>query len=200
MNIVQLKLVPRLVLASLVLPVALLLYQLALWLYPDGAGWFGYLWYTWVPPFYDIAFALLVLAPFVTASRGRWIRSLGLVVVTAVVYFAAVYVVFHTQGVLLWWIESPYLRFVTLVPTALVATLLLAGATAWLGPLRISRRYWFCTMLAGLVAGIVFLSMDIIDEYTRDYGNELRYFLPYWLWPVATCLGIYCGRDRERTS
>lgn len=200
MRIPQLKLLPRLLLASLVLPAALLLYQMALLLYPEGNVLFGYLWYSFAPPFYDIPFALLVLAPFITTTRWRWMRAIALVIVTAIVYFAAVLVVSRTRGELLGWIDSPYLTYVNLVPTALVATLLLAGATAWLGALRISLRYWICTGLAGLVTGIVFLSFYIIDEYTRDYGDELRYYLAYWFWPVATCLAIYRGRDPERTG
>lgn len=199
LNDLQLKLLPRLLLASLTLPGAALLHQSALWLYPDGAGWFGFLWYEWVPPFYDIPFALLVLAPFITTGRGRWIRVLALLVVTAFVYLAAVSVVFHTQWALDRWIESRYLRFVTMVPTALVATVLLAAATAWLGPLRISRRYWICTGLAGLVSGLAFLTLDIVQNYTGNYGDWFGY-VPYWLWPVATCLAIDRGRERERTS
>ena len=189
MNIFQLKLLPRLFLASLVLPGAALLHQLALWLYPEGVGLFGYLWYAWVPPFYDIAFALLVLAPFITASRGRWIRIiLALVIVTACVYFASVYAVFNTQWAL---DSSESLRFVTIVPTALVATLLLAGATAWLSPLRVSRRFWVYAGIAGLVSGLVFLGASIMSD---------DWIVPNWLWPVATCLAIHRGRDLERTS
>ncbi len=199
LNIFQLTLVPRLILASLVIFAALLIYFAAHWLYPGEPTWFSYLWYVWVPPFYDIAFALLVLTPFITATRGRWLRALVLVVITGAVYFASVYVVVNTQGALDAWNDSAYLRFVTMVPTVLGATWILAAATAWLGQLRVSHRYWTYAGIAGLVSGFGFLAANMFQEYTRTYG-ELSGYVPYWLWPVATCLAIYFGRDRGQTS
>lgn len=194
----QPKLLPRLILASLVLPASALLYQLALRAYPDGSVFLGYLWYAWVPPFYDFAFALMVLAPFVAATRTRYLRILALVLVTACIYLAAVIVVVNSQWALDQWADSQHLRFVTLVPTALVATALLAAATAWLGPLRVTRRFWICVALAGLVSGLAFLGanagiMDYWLSNATSYGA-------YWLWPVATCLAIYYGRDPGQRS
>ena len=197
MNVFQLNLIPRLVLASSVLVAVQLLYWLALWFYPDGAGFIGYLWYIWVPPFYDVAFAVLVLAPFITASRGRLLRVLALVIVTAVVYLAAAYTVVNTQSALDGWIDSPYLRFATMAPTAVVATWLLAYATAWIGRLRISRRYWVYTGLAGLVTGLTFLTGESIQMYTGQYKySEWVDLKTYWLWPVCTCVAIYYGREK----
>ncbi len=115
-----------------------------------------------VTPFYDIAFALLVLAPFA-------------------------YAVVHTQGILDRWIESPDLRLVTIVPTALVATILLAGATAWLGPLQVSRHYWMYTGLAGLVSGFAFLTLDYGRALLTMARRHVPRHLP-WPRPCGNCL------------
>ncbi len=198
MNFFHLTLGPRLLLASLPVIVAPWLYWLAERLFPDATAGFGFLWYAWTPPFHDILFGLLVLAPFINASHARTIRILALVVVAVAVNFAAVFTVVNTQEALDWGLDSRYLRFATVVPTALVATWLLAAATAWIAPLRVSRRYWCYTGLAGLVAGLVFLTTDIIDA-TGPYGDWMAY-APWWIWPVSTCAAIYCGRDRDRTG
>lgn len=200
LNISQFKLLPRLLLASLVVPAAAFLHQAALWLYPAGGDVVGYLWYAWVLPFYDISFALLVLAPFIVSSRRRWMRILALVVATAFIYFVAVAIVVNMLAALAWRIESPFPSFTIVVPTVLFATALLAAATAWLSPLQTSHRYWFYTGLAGLVTGVVFLIVDIMQGYTHNYGNWLGFHLPYLLWPVATCLAIYYGHDHQRAK
>lgn len=192
MNYFELNLVPRLILASLVLVAATLLHLSALWLYPEGEGWFGYLWYAWAPPFYDIAFAIMVLVPFISARRGSWIRVVALLFVAGTVYFALVYAVVNTQYALETWTDSSRLRFVTIVPLAVIATWLLAGATAWIGPLQVSWRYWILTGLAGLIAGLAALGLDIAGINSGWFGN----YGPYWLWPVVTCVSIYYGRQQ----
>jgi hypothetical protein len=192
MNYFELNLVPRLILASLVLVAATLLHLSALWLYPDGEGWLGYLWYAWAPPFYDIAFAIMVLVPFISARRRRWIGVIALLFVAGIVYFALVYAVVNTQYALETWTDSSHLRFVTIVPLAVIATWLLAGATAWIGPLHVSWRYWIFTGLAGLITGLTALGLDIAGIDSGWFGN----YGPYWLWPVVTCVSIYYGRQQ----
>lgn len=193
----EFKLIPRLILASSVLAAAAVFHWFALWLYPGGQHWIGYLWYSWTPPFLDLAFGLLVLAPFVTADSKRWIRVIALILVSGVVYFSAVVSVASTQFVLQPWIDSQYMRFVSMVPTAIIATWMLAGATAWVAPLRISRRFWIYTGLAGLISGLVFLGADILSNLQDYIDTEWLYYLPFWLWPIATCVAIHSGQDQE---
>jgi hypothetical protein len=191
MNIFQLRLIPRLVLASLPL-------FASPWLDDNLSRFTG-----WSQLFFSQSFGplfgLLVLAPFVTATKARTIRIIALCVVTYAVYYAATWCVIEIQSPLEAWFETGFFRFSNVVPVAVVATLALAATTAWIAPLRVSRRYWIYAGLAGLATGLEFWIIDEINPAGR-YMDWLFVLQPFWIWPVSTCVAIYCGRGRELMS
>jgi hypothetical protein len=191
LNIFQLKLIPRLALASLPMFAAPWLDDILRRL----TGW-SQLFFS---ESYGPLFALLVLAPFITATKARTIRIIALSVIIYAVYYAATWCVVESRWPLETWFETEFLRFSNVVPVAIVATLVLAAVTAWIAPLRISRRYWIYTALAGLFTGLEFWIIDEINPSER-YMDWLFVLQPFWIWPVSTCVAIYYGRDRERTT
>jgi hypothetical protein len=191
LNIFQLKLIPRLVLASLPLFASPWLDDI-LSRFTDWSQLF-------FSQTYGPLFGLLVLAPFIAATRARTIRVIALCVVTYAAYYAATWCVIETQSPLEAWFETEFLRFSNVVPVAIVATLLLAAATARIAPLRTSRRYWIYAGLAGLATGLEFWIIDAINPSGR-YMDWLFVLQPLWIWPVSTCVAIYFGRDRESTN
>jgi hypothetical protein len=191
LNVFQLGLIPRLALASLPLFASPWLDDI-LSRFTDWSQLF-------FSQTYGPLFGLLVLAPFITATGARMIRIIALCVVTYAVYYAATWCIIETQRPLVAWFETEFLRFSSAVPVAVVATLALAAATAWIAPLRTSRRYWIYAGLAGLATGLEFWIIDEINPSGR-YMDWLFVLQPVWIWPVSTCVAIYFGRDRESTN
>ncbi len=187
MNFFELKLAPRLFLASL---------SGILWMYmPESLGVLSDLHlHAW-----GMLFGLSVLAPFIVASRMRALRTLTLVAIAYAIHLAVGMTIGMTSYSLDAWIDSEHLDFVNAVPIVIVGTWSLAAATAWIAPLRVSPRYWTYTGLAGLAAGSLWwwwfetLTFNIFSGSNNDF-HWRDLLMPWVTWPVAICIGIYYGR------
>jgi hypothetical protein len=187
LNIFQLKLVPRLLLASLPVFAAGWLDDL-LEMLTGFSPWF-------FSPTYGVLFGLLVLAPFITSSRAQAIRVLALMAIPYFVYYWAVFAVVQLNP----WPHRDLLQFAHVIPIAMVATWALAAATALIAPLRVTRRYWMYTGLAGFATGFDHWMIDNLDP-PESIVNWVIVINPYWIWTTSTCAAIYYGRDREPTG
>lgn len=122
--------------------------------------------YLWHPPLMDVLFGALVLAPLVQAKRQRIARIVLLCLSSVIVHTAAVIAVVDSQ-----WLLSPLveIRFLSAVPVAVVATLVLSGIAGVVARLRISGSFWVGALAAGLVSGFCFLAVLELDTVGGNF-------------------------------
>lgn len=156
---------------------------------------FGFhpLWiYLWHPPLMDLLFGLAVLAPFVS-TRERWLgRVAVLVVASVVVHTSAVVAAVNTQ-----WLLRPLLdiRFLSVVPIALLATAVLMAATSAVAKLTVAGRYWAYCAIAGIGSGFVFLLALELDTVGESWFWRMG--LHWMVWHMSVFTAIYCGSEKR---
>jgi hypothetical protein len=148
--------------------------------------------YFWYPPLMDLLFGLLVLAPFIgaplSAARHWFPHAAFLMLASFLLHAAAVSVVFHTQ----WWFESvTSLRFLSVVPIALATTLAITAVTVFAARLPWTRRMWTLSAAAGLVSGLVFLSIMEAENLASIAWTAVMFMF----WHMAMCVAIFYGRS-----
>jgi len=165
------------------------------WDWLDEAANEGYpyglhpLWiYLWHPPLMDVLFGVVVLASFIETRR-RWLRQAALLgLASFVVHTLAVVVVVNTQSLF----DPPIqLRFLSVVPVAVIATLALTNATAMLAGLRPCHYLQGWSIAAGMASGIAFLLALEIDTSGSSWfwSNGVQWML----WHVSMCIAIQFG-------
>lgn len=178
---------PRLGLAVLPTAVAILASD---WL---PACWFSdspfCIWY-WQPPLADIAFGLLVLAPFLVTPRLWPLRVLGLVVVSVAVHWQAPLSVVGLRGTIT--LPGVDTIFLNVVPIAVAASLVIAALTVPLAGFRTRPRYWGLACLAGLPPAAVFLAPDLSETVARWIDGVSWLLWPAW--HLSLCAAIHFGR------
>jgi hypothetical protein len=153
--------------------------------------------YYWYPPGMDVMFALLVLAPFMTARRLVALRVLALIALSVLVHGLSVGFLVDTRGVL----EIPGVNsiFLNVIPIAILASVVTVLLTALACDLKLTWRFAAYSVLAGLPVAAGFLLADL-----TPLGDWLS-FSDNWLWAVwhlSICVAIYYGRlaDSRRES
>lgn len=140
--------------------------------------------YLWHPPLMDVLFGLLVLAGFIEARRRWWLSAASLVLLSILVHAVAVVCVANTQ-----WLLAPLLdlRFASVLPVAVVATIVLTTTTAAIAKLA-TRRLLVYSCVAGLVSGLVFLIALQVDTTGNSWfwRNNAQWML--WHVSIATAL------------
>lgn len=154
---------------------------------PQSICVFDYFWY---PPVMDVAFAVLVLAPFLGRARLWVLRIVGLVALSVFVHFAAANLTVGLRGTIeLAGIDSIFLN---VIPIAVAASLLVAVCASWLTACVARLRLWGLAAGAGLLAALVFLLPDLFrfdPAYLRHFGTEL-----VWpVWHMAMAVALYGG-------
>lgn len=145
--------------------------------------------WVWHPPFIDVLFGVLVLAPFMATGKLWPLRMLGLVAGSVMVHVLAIGLVVNTS--LDWLLPQVPIPFLNVIPIAVGASLVLAALTALVAGLAIRPRYWACAAAAGLTAAGVFLAPDLNSAWGDAFRPEV------WVWPawhLALCAAIYYGR------
>ncbi len=147
--------------------------------------------YYWYPPFIDILFALLVLAPLITTWRFATIRIIALIAVSVSVHLLAVGQLVNTRGSL----EIPGLDsiFLNVVPIAMVASLVMAGLSVLIAGASVNRRLLIYAVVAALPAAGVFLVLDAWEPSQVVY-DYLGISGPTWLvWHASLCAAMFLG-------
>ena len=151
--------------------------------------------YYWHPPGMDVMFALLVLAPFMSARSLVLVRVLALTVLSVLVHSLSVDFLVATRGSL----EVPGIDsiFVNIIPIAVVASIVTVSITALACGLKLTRRLVLYSALAALPIAVVFVIDDVAPAsiWPAWWGNW------YWaVWHLSICVAIYYGRQpvRER--
>lgn len=150
--------------------------------YPFG---FHPLWlYFWHPPLMDVLFGILVLASFIGTRRRWWLHAAILGLVSFLVHTIAVVIVTNTQWLLALFID---IRFASVVPVALVATIALTTVTAAVAK-SATRRLLSYSTIAGLSSGMIFLLALEIDTTGESWfwRNSVQWIL--WHASIATAL------------
>jgi hypothetical protein len=150
--------------------------------------------YDFHPPFMDLLFAGFVLLPFLPPGRW-WAGRAGLLVVLSVIVHAtAVESLVGFRGSLaIPWIDS---IFVNIFPVAILASVVVSSATAWICRRRIRTRLWWLSAFAGSLVGFVFLLTDITDYYPTTVVMQFL-ATPWWTWHLGVCAAIYLGSEAE---
>jgi len=159
--------------------------------------------YFWYPPAMDIAFALLVLAPFLGPVPRPALRMVGLVGSSVLVHLLVTDLTVGFRGT----IEIPGIDsiFLNVVPVAVAASLAIAICTVGLAGRSARPRLWGLAVLAGCAPALVFLAPDLMESvfaYTPLY-QEVRPYSDLLVWPVwhmsmaaALHLGLVGSRCR----
>ena len=146
--------------------------------------------YYWHPPGMDVMFALLVLAPFMTARSVVTLRVLALVILSVLVHALSVGFLVGTRGSL----DLPGVDsiFVNIIPIAVIASIVTVSSTAFFCGLELTRRLFVYSLLAGIPVASVFLLFDMVPAASwLPVGNN-----GYWaVWHLSILCAIYCGRQ-----
>ena len=153
--------------------------------------------YFWYPPAMDVAFALLVLAPFLGAVRLRVLRVVGLVGASVLVHALAVDFTIGLRGT----IDVPGIDsiFLNVIPVAIAASLVIAVGTVWLAGRTPRPRLWGLATIVGLVAALVFLLPDLLGSALGADRVDLVRYGPSatWLaWHLGMAAALHLGLDR----
>ncbi len=145
--------------------------------------------YYWYPPGIDLMFALLVLAPFMTARTLVASRVLALIALSVLVHGLSVGLLVDTRGAL----EIPGINsiFLNVFPISVIASVVTVLLTALICGLNLTGRLGAYSALAGLPVSAGFLLTDL-----TPLGEWLS-FSDNWLWAVwhlSICMAIYYGR------
>lgn len=145
--------------------------------------------YLWHPPAMDVMFALLVLAPFMTARTMVALRVLALVVLSVLVHVLAVGFLVETRGTL----DVPGVDsiFVNIFPIAIIASLVTVSLAALACGLALNLRLFLYAVLAGLPVAALFVVTDIAlaTPWMPVLDNV------YWaVWHLSVCCAMYYGR------
>jgi len=151
--------------------------------------------YYWHPPLMDALFGAVVLASFVRAPPCWWCRAAFLGLVSFLVHTIAVIAVVNTQ-----WLLDPFIdvRFVSVLPVALIATLALTSVTAAAARFVVTPRLLACSVAAGVGAGVTFLLALEID--TTGHSWFWRYGVQWMIWHASVCAAIYLGSQQRHTG
>lgn len=185
------RLPPRIVLATLPTPLAAML---------AAATGFNSCWaselpfciYFWYPPYTDVLFALLVLAPFITSWRFWPFRLIALIAVSVLTHSWSVGLLVNTRGSLM--IPGVDSIFLNVLPIAMAASLIMAGMSALIAGMPLTRRFLVFSTAAGLPAAAVFLLLDF-----RDLMIDPS-VLVFLVWHVSICAAMFLGSSRSNNS
>lgn len=145
--------------------------------------------YYWHPPGMDVMFALLVLAPFMTAQTLVALRVLALTILSVLVHFLSVELLTGTRGSLEFLgIDSIFLN---IIPIAIIASIVTVSVAALVSGLKLTRRLCVYSLLAGIPVASVFLSIDL----ALNLGWITLWTNWYWaVWHLSICIAMYYGR------
>jgi hypothetical protein len=188
------RLVPRLALAALPAPLGSL--------FAEMAGYSGCFFsesifciYVWYPPFIDLLFALLVLAPFIAVRRWWTFRVVALLILSVCVHSLAVGLLVDSRGPVT--VPGFDSIFFNVVPIAVVTSLITGVATVAIAGLKSGHRIVFYSAAAGLPPAILFLFMERPE--LQWMTTALDPSVPVWLaWHVSLCIAVYKGTSRQR--
>jgi len=125
-----------------------------------------------------LSFAAGVLFPYVSRSRFRLCRALGLFAASAASYWCAV-------GIAVMTINSSAMSFSLslygVITASVIGALIVMGALVLLAPIRISAMYVVLGLLASISGGLIMFITGI--EMIAGYAA----------WHVLMCLAIYFG-------
>lgn len=146
--------------------------------------------YYWHPPGMDVAFALLVLAPFMAARTLVALRVLALMVLSVLVHALSVDFLVATRGSL----EIPGVDsiFLNIIPIAVVASVVTVLLTALACGLKLTWRLGAYSALAGIPVAAVLLLTDLAPatHWLNMWSTSW-----YWaFWHMSVCIAIYYGR------
>ncbi len=136
--------------------------------------------YMWHPEFIDLLFGLFVLAPLVPRSDTLALRVLALALASVVFHHMAVGAVFHTQSAFAPGVE---LRFITMIPIVMAATLAMGLAVQWLASLEFTNANWARLQVSGFVSGLVFFI--VWEPMISGLDGEYVMLLPWLLWHLS---------------
>lgn len=145
--------------------------------------------YYWHPPGMDVMFALLVLAPFISARTFVTLRVLALIILSVLVHALSVDLLVATRGSLaVFGVDS---IFVNIIPIAVAASVVTVSLAALVCGLNLTMRLLVYSLLAGIPVASVFLLVDLAPDMPwRVVGGHW-----YWgVWHLSICSAIYCGR------
>lgn len=145
--------------------------------------------YYWHPPGMDVVFALLVLAPFMTAQRLVALRVLALIILSVLVHALSVGLLAGTSGSL----DVPGIDsiFVNIIPIAMVASVVTVSGTALACGLRLTPRLLLYSLLAAIPAAFVFL---LVDVALSSGWLRMSFSWNWAVWHLSICCAIYYGR------
>ena len=149
--------------------------------------------YYWHPPGMDVMFALLVLAPFMSARSLVTLRVLALIILSVLVHSLSVDFLVATRGSL----DVPGVDsiFVNIIPIAVIASVVTVSFAALACRLQLTRRLVLYSVLAGIPVASVFLLLDLAPalNWLGWWGSW------YWaVWHLSICVAIYYGRQPVR--
>lgn len=145
--------------------------------------------YFWHAPGMDLAFALLVLAPFMSAQSLLAFRLLALLILSVIVHALSIGFLVATRGSL----EVPGLDsiFVNIIPIAMVASVVTVSGTALACGLRLTRRLLLYSLLAAIPAAFVFI---LVDVALSSGWLRMSFSWNWAVWHLSICCAIYYGR------
>lgn len=148
--------------------------------------------YYWHPPGLDLVFALLVLAPFISArDRVVW-RVLALIILSVLVHVLSVEFLVQTRGSLT--IPGIDSIFVNIIPIAILASLITGILAARVCGLTLTWRLSAYAALAAMPISLAFLLSE-----TTPVERWIRWLPDNWFWAIwhlSICTAIYYGRAR----
>ena len=132
----------------------------------------------WLSHMKAAIFAVLVMAPYVAASRLRSVRILAMCVASAAIYFFAV--LFVARGPLSYNTIPPF------VISGGGAALLVGLAVVVLAPRKASRRLFVLCLVAGAIGGAAFGNSIWPGAGLAEFGGHLA-------WQVLVCVALHLG-------
>ena len=148
--------------------------------------------FSWWLILHGLAFGLLVMVPFVTASRRRGVRILALAVASVFIYDLAIripdFIAIEMLGDTGDFIEA-----------GVSGAVLVATAVRFIAPLEVTPAYWGLSVLAGLVGGLVFSRTFEVCEWDKcaDAWMILPYAAGWIVWQSLVCTAMFLGRRRN---
>lgn len=127
-----------------------------------------------------LLFAAGVLFPYVSRSRFRLCRALGLIAASAASYWCAVTIAVMTMT-LNGSAMSFSLSLYGVITASVIGALIVMGALVLLAPIRISAMYVVLGLLASISGGLIM------------FNTGIQMIAGYAAWHVLMCLAIYFG-------
>jgi DNA-binding XRE family transcriptional regulator len=129
-------------------------------------------------------FAVAVLCPYLRAGHGLVMRSVALIVVSALSYFCAIATALNGDS---WFSTSALTAYVL---ASFVGVTIILVAAKILIPLRVTAVFWFLGLAASLVGGLaMYAGFEILGDST------LSTVAGFCVWHILACIAIYRGHQ-----